>query len=144
MLIYNPGKRMSAKAAMQHPYFDDLDKSTLPASCWPIDHQLFMFHVENMHNFLLSWVCVCTYDYTWCKNREPYSLTSCYSLVSYIMHFVLYTRCFGSSTTHAVRWALVLTVWVVGVVVGGARCGGCVGGVRERQYKSLSVFNKLF
>ena len=33
MLIYNPGKRMSAKVAMKHPYFDDLDKSTLPASC---------------------------------------------------------------------------------------------------------------
>ena len=63
MLIYNPGKRVSAKAALQHPYFDDLDKSTLPASCWPIDHQLFMFHVEDVHNSF--WVeCVCTYNYT--------------------------------------------------------------------------------
>ena len=30
MLVYNPGKRMSAKTAMQHPYFIDLDKSGLP------------------------------------------------------------------------------------------------------------------
>ncbi|GLJ38299.1 hypothetical protein SUGI_0779700 [Cryptomeria japonica] len=27
MLIYEPSKRISAKKAMQHPYFDDLDKS---------------------------------------------------------------------------------------------------------------------
>lgn len=33
MLVYNPGKRMSAKTALKHPYFDDLDKSTLPAAC---------------------------------------------------------------------------------------------------------------
>ena len=32
MLVYNPGKRMTAKAALRHPYFDDLDKSSLPAS----------------------------------------------------------------------------------------------------------------
>lgn len=32
MLIYNPGKRVSAKAALRHPYFNDLDKSSLPAS----------------------------------------------------------------------------------------------------------------
>ena len=31
MLIYDPSKRISAKAAIVHPYFDDLDKSTLPA-----------------------------------------------------------------------------------------------------------------
>jgi serine/threonine protein kinase len=29
-LVYEPSKRCSAKAAMQHPYFQDLDKSTLP------------------------------------------------------------------------------------------------------------------
>ena len=29
MLVYNPGKRMSAKTAIQHPYFSDLDKSGL-------------------------------------------------------------------------------------------------------------------
>uniref|UniRef100_A0A8C7XVW3 Cyclin-dependent kinase 1 n=1 Tax=Oryzias sinensis TaxID=183150 RepID=A0A8C7XVW3_9TELE len=33
MLIYNPPKRISAREAMTHPYFDDLDKSTLPAAC---------------------------------------------------------------------------------------------------------------
>ena len=32
MLLYNPGKRINAKAALVHPYFDDLDKSTLPAA----------------------------------------------------------------------------------------------------------------
>ncbi|KAM9345051.1 cyclin-dependent kinase 1 isoform 2-T2 [Symphorus nematophorus] len=32
MLIYNPPKRISAREAMTHPYFDDLDKSTLPAA----------------------------------------------------------------------------------------------------------------
>lgn len=31
MLIYNPGERLSAVQAMQHPYFSDLDKQTLPA-----------------------------------------------------------------------------------------------------------------
>jgi len=31
MLIYDPAKRISAKKAIVHPYFDDLDKSTLPA-----------------------------------------------------------------------------------------------------------------
>ena len=30
MVVYNPGKRLSAKKALDHPYFDDLDKSTLP------------------------------------------------------------------------------------------------------------------
>jgi cyclin-dependent kinase len=27
MLQYEPAKRISAKAALHHPYFDDLDKS---------------------------------------------------------------------------------------------------------------------
>ena len=31
MLIYNPAERISAKQALCHPYFDDLDKQTLPA-----------------------------------------------------------------------------------------------------------------
>jgi len=31
MLEYDPSKRITAKAAISHPYFDDLDKSTLPA-----------------------------------------------------------------------------------------------------------------
>lgn len=31
-LIYDPALRISAKAALQHPYFADLDKSSLPAS----------------------------------------------------------------------------------------------------------------
>merc|ERR1712029_260534 len=31
MLIYDPSKRISAKQALKHPYFDDLDKSDLPA-----------------------------------------------------------------------------------------------------------------
>merc|ERR1719251_159778 len=31
MLIYDPAKRISAKKALLHPYFDDLDKNTLPA-----------------------------------------------------------------------------------------------------------------
>eukprot|EP00735_Rhodelphis_limneticus_P008360 TRINITY_DN2128_c0_g1::TRINITY_DN2128_c0_g1_i1::g.12838::m.12838 TRINITY_DN2128_c0_g1::TRINITY_DN2128_c0_g1_i1::g.12838 ORF type:complete len:295 (+),score=64.32,sp/Q38772/CDC2A_ANTMA/76.90/3e-167,Pkinase/PF00069.20/1.9e-79,Pkinase_Tyr/PF07714.12/1.5e-31,Kinase-like/PF14531.1/47,Kinase-like/PF14531.1/1.8e-05,Kdo/PF06293.9/0.00012,Seadorna_VP7/PF07387.6/0.004,APH/PF01636.18/0.0049 TRINITY_DN2128_c0_g1_i1:48-932(+) len=30
MLRYEPSKRISAKAALSHPYFDDLDKSNLP------------------------------------------------------------------------------------------------------------------
>eukprot|EP00736_Rhodelphis_marinus_P007450 Rmarinus@m.27651 len=30
MLIYDPSKRISAKGALNHPYFDDLDKSTIP------------------------------------------------------------------------------------------------------------------
>ncbi|KAJ7333561.1 Cell division protein kinase 1 [Desmophyllum pertusum] len=32
MLAYNPANRISAKAALDHPYFDDLDLSTLPAT----------------------------------------------------------------------------------------------------------------
>ena len=31
MLIYDPSKRISAKKALLHPYFDDLDKNSLPA-----------------------------------------------------------------------------------------------------------------
>jgi len=31
MLIYDPSKRISAKKALLHPYFDDLDKNNLPA-----------------------------------------------------------------------------------------------------------------
>ena len=31
MLIFDPSKRISAKACLQHPYFDDLDKMDLPA-----------------------------------------------------------------------------------------------------------------
>lgn len=30
MLIYEPSRRISAKAALSHPYFDDLDKSSMP------------------------------------------------------------------------------------------------------------------
>lgn len=32
MLKYDPAKRISAKAALDHPYFNDLDLSTLPAT----------------------------------------------------------------------------------------------------------------
>jgi len=31
MLIYDPSKRISAKKALLHPYFNDLDKNSLPA-----------------------------------------------------------------------------------------------------------------
>ena len=31
MLKYNPADRILAKAALNHPYFDDLDKAALPA-----------------------------------------------------------------------------------------------------------------
>jgi len=31
MLVYDPAKRISAKKALLHPYFNDLDKNTLPA-----------------------------------------------------------------------------------------------------------------
>lgn len=32
MLIYDPPKRISARRALSHPYFDNLDKSTLPSN----------------------------------------------------------------------------------------------------------------
>lgn len=31
MLIYDPAVRITAKEAMHHPYFSDLDKTALPA-----------------------------------------------------------------------------------------------------------------
>jgi len=30
-LAYNPSERISAKKALEHPYFNDLDKNALPA-----------------------------------------------------------------------------------------------------------------
>ena len=36
--MYDPAKRISAKRAMNHPYFDDLDKTTLPAK--PGEYQI--------------------------------------------------------------------------------------------------------
>ena len=41
MLIYDPAERISAKKAILHPYFDDLDKTTLPAK--PGEYQLVDF-----------------------------------------------------------------------------------------------------
>ena len=32
MLIYEPSQRITARDALLHPYFSDLDKSTVPAS----------------------------------------------------------------------------------------------------------------
>lgn len=29
MLVYEPSKRISARAALEHPWFDDLDKTAL-------------------------------------------------------------------------------------------------------------------
>ncbi|CAH1793914.1 unnamed protein product [Owenia fusiformis] len=43
MLIYDPAKRISAKAALLHPYFDSLDKSTLPAK--PSDDNILDPHI---------------------------------------------------------------------------------------------------
>ena len=40
MLIYDPAKRISAKQALQHPYFDDLDKADLPAKPGQFDIQV--------------------------------------------------------------------------------------------------------
>ncbi|VDM49108.1 unnamed protein product [Toxocara canis] len=34
MLIYDPGKRIAAKTVLKDPYFDDLDKETLPAGAF--------------------------------------------------------------------------------------------------------------
>lgn len=31
MLVYTPSQRISAKNILKHPYFDDLDKRSLPA-----------------------------------------------------------------------------------------------------------------
>ncbi len=31
MLVYMPSQRINAKGILKHPYFDDLDKRTLPA-----------------------------------------------------------------------------------------------------------------
>ena len=35
-LVYNPAKRISAKVALCHPYFDDLDKKALPGTHVPL------------------------------------------------------------------------------------------------------------
>jgi len=37
MFIYDPHKRISAKAALKHPYFEDLDKSSFPSNSMLID-----------------------------------------------------------------------------------------------------------
>ena len=41
MLIYDPSKRISAKKALLHPYFDDLDKNSLPAK--PGEYEIRQF-----------------------------------------------------------------------------------------------------
>ena len=41
MLIYDPAKRISAKKALLHPYFDDLDKNSLPAK--PGEYEIRQF-----------------------------------------------------------------------------------------------------
>ena len=38
MLVYDPSKRISAKQALPHPHFDDLDKSDLPAKARTISN----------------------------------------------------------------------------------------------------------
>uniref|UniRef100_F6VT21 Protein kinase domain-containing protein n=3 Tax=Ciona intestinalis TaxID=7719 RepID=F6VT21_CIOIN len=35
-LVYNPAKRISAKVALCHPYFDDIDKKALPGTHVPL------------------------------------------------------------------------------------------------------------
>merc|ERR1719318_7534 len=37
-VVYDPSKRISAKKALLHPYFEDLDKNTLPAK--PGEYQI--------------------------------------------------------------------------------------------------------
>ena len=41
MLVYDPAKRISAKKALLHPYFDDLDKNSLPAK--PGEYEIRQF-----------------------------------------------------------------------------------------------------
>ena len=43
--MYDPAKRISAKRAMNHPYFDDLDKTTLPAK--PGEYQIKFWTTSN-------------------------------------------------------------------------------------------------
>jgi len=42
MLKYNPAERISAKAALDHPYFDSLDKSQF----WPLPNYWSGFSLE--------------------------------------------------------------------------------------------------
>jgi len=43
-LIYNPAKRLSAKQALLHPYFDSLDKKALPGTHVPLVPRIDMFN----------------------------------------------------------------------------------------------------
>lgn len=54
-LTYDPTRRISAKEALDHPYFDDLDKSILPAKIWVhtafeeyTTVQLLIYHVQRL------------------------------------------------------------------------------------------------
>ena len=43
-LIYNPAKRLSAKQALLHPYFESLDKKALPGTHVPLVPRIDMFN----------------------------------------------------------------------------------------------------
>ena len=50
MLVYDPAKRISAKKALLHPYFDDLDKNSLPAK--PGEFEIKVRIKENNFRYL--------------------------------------------------------------------------------------------
>ena len=80
MLVYDPAKRISAKKALSHPYFDDLDKMKLPAKPGEYEitipkpwvmKQLYsskkMFQIKCVNNSSIHWNRMPAFIVTACK-----------------------------------------------------------------------------
>lgn len=51
MVALEPHKRISCRMAMQHPYFDDLDKTKLAKDYWLSVQGVFVVWESGSHNY---------------------------------------------------------------------------------------------
>lgn len=102
MLVYDPAKRISAKRAMSHPYFDDLDKMTLPAK--PGEYQI-KFWGSGTIFCLFSWAT----KLLECKKREFHSTAGVHYLfqaVQYLAWNVITLKCCNEYASISILFTL--------------------------------------